>query len=74
MKIKIELECECGNKLYIPLKRTINKLVESGRIYEDYSSITDSFNGNESFSVKQTVPEEVTFTCKVCGTSHELST
>ena len=71
MKFALTIECPCGIKETIPLKRT---LVEyDGKTYEDYSSITESFEKAESFTAEQSYPDVVIITCK-CEKTHELST
>lgn len=71
MKMKLMIECDCGATDIITLKRTTNSH-EDGRVYEDYSSITDGMEGNAKFSGKAH-PEDVYVTCKNCGNHHELS-
>ena len=74
MKISVTVECECGNYDSLVAKRTTNSIPDTGRIYEDYSSITDSYFKNKFFSVEQSQPDEVTITCKECERNHVLTT
>lgn len=73
MQYSLYINCEnCGNQTYIDLK---NVFVEhEGKVYEDYSSITDSFKDNEEFIVKQHHPDTIDVTCMDCGQEHELTT
>ncbi|PLS19518.1 hypothetical protein CVD28_03630 [Bacillus sp. M6-12] len=72
MKMKLTIECDCGTTDTITLKRTTNSH-EDGRVYEDYSSISDGLEGTLKFSGK-VYPEGVYVTCLDCGKQHDLST
>lgn len=70
MNLSLTITCtECNNKKSYELKRTINK--NGDRVYEDYSSITDTIH-DESFTSKAH-PEEATIICENCGHTHDLS-
>jgi hypothetical protein len=70
MKIQIAIECDCGITGTINPKRTTHAH-EDGRVYEDYSSISDGVNEDSPFKVKDQ-PDGVYIICKSCGKSHDL--
>lgn len=74
MKISMTVECECGNYDSLVVKRTTNEIPDTGRVYEDYSSITDSKFKNGLFTSGQSQPDEITITCNECGKNHILTT
>lgn len=73
MKMSITLECDCGNKDTIILKRVINKIPDTGRVYEDYSMITESDFKDRTFAMEKSQPDDVTIVCQKCGHTQELS-
>lgn len=73
MKMSILVECECGNADSMELKRIVNEIPDTGRIYEDYLTITESDFTNGLFTANQSQPDEVTLTCQKCGIKQELS-
>lgn len=74
MKFSLTVECKCGNYDNMVLKRTTNRIPDTGRIYEDYSSLTDSEFKNGFFSTRQIQENEVIVKCNECDLEHTLST
>ena len=70
MKITITVECPCGRKATADAKRHIQE--NEGRVFEDYSVISDGFEGNPDFKMKQYHPDVLDIQC-ACGIEHELS-
>lgn len=70
MKYTLIIECDCGNVESVTLTRT--KHENEGRIYEDYSSLSESFEGNVKFKIKPSSPDELLVICKECGNKHNL--
>lgn len=71
MRITFHIECDCGKTCSFVAKRTVEKF--EGKVYEDYSSITDGIkeNSDEKFSAT-TSPDTVHVTCNNCKKKHEL--
>lgn len=69
--MKLLIECDCGITDIITLNRTTNSH-ENGRVYEDYTSISESLENHPHFKGKAQ-PEGVFLTCKGCHKNHELS-
>lgn len=72
MKMSIMVACECGHVDSMKLKRIVNKIPDTGRVYEDYLTITDSDFENGLFATNQSQPDEVSIICK-CWKIQELS-
>jgi hypothetical protein len=72
MKFELKITCECGENVTVPLLRTTHAH-EDGRVYEDYTSISDSLEENEYFKGK-VQPDGVFVICQSCKKGHELST
>ena len=72
MKFSLTIVCECGQETLIPLKMT-SHAHEDGRVYEEYTSISDSLEDNLAFDGK-VHPEGVFVICKSCKKTHDLST
>lgn len=72
MNFSMTITCDCGETTLIPLKKTTHTH-EDGRVYEEYTSISDSLEGNVAFEGK-VHPEGVFVICKNCKTTHDLST
>lgn len=59
MKIQMLLECECGNRETVSLKRTTD-----GRY--SYLEVSESLEKSTRFKAKQTSPDETRITCLQC--------
>ena len=69
MKITVTIECECGETHSAVAKRTTN--TNQGKVYEDYSCISEGFEDNPDVDFHQSYPDGIDITCK-CGRTHEL--
>jgi hypothetical protein len=75
MNLKLVITCDCGSHDILDLKKTLE--VYEGKIYEDYSSITNAkFSNNKLFKVSQSQPDTVYIECLnvTCKKVHELIT
>lgn len=70
MKITIGITCDCGQTEMVVAKRTVNK--NEGRVYEDFSSIEDGFEGSTLFKVSQSNPDEQDVLCLNCRKRHTI--
>lgn len=73
MKMSIRVVCECENADSMQLKRIVNEIPDTGSIYEDYLTITESDFANGLFATKQSQPDEVSIICQKCGETQVLS-
>lgn len=72
MKFRLSIECECGQITTITPKRIT--LQDGEKVVEDYTSITDGMENNPFFKATQSNEDIMTFTCKGCGKTHDLTT
>lgn len=72
MKFKLSVECECGQIATFTPKRTTYK--DEDKVVEDYTSITDGVGINPFFNATQSHEDVISFTCKGCGKTHDLTT
>ena len=70
MNITIGITCGCGQTETVVAKRTVNK--NEGRVYEDFSSIEEGFEGSTLFKVTQSHPDEQDVLCLNCGEKHAI--
>lgn len=64
MKMSVKITCDCGNQTEKELVRITNK--NNGKVYEDYLSFEDSFEGDSQFNIHQSSPDETRITCLEC--------
>ncbi|MGE7461114.1 hypothetical protein ACQKKO_03440 [Alkalihalobacillus sp. NPDC127517] len=72
MKVEIKITCDCGNELATELKRTFQEY--EGKVYEDYSEISESINDALDSFKASTNPDTVYVTCMKCEKRHEIIT
>ncbi|WP_025911965.1 hypothetical protein [Priestia flexa] len=72
MEFKLTVTCDCGKRDELILKRTTN--IYEGKVYEDFSSITDGKFKEDLFITQQNSPDEVVIECTSCGKEHNLTT
>ena len=65
MKMSVKITCDCGNQTEKELVRITNE--SNGKVYEDYLSFEDSFEGDTKFNINQSHPDEARITCLNCN-------
>lgn len=72
MQFTLKVRCTCGTQDTIVPKRTREEF--EGKVYEDFTSITDGVSEKNKFSMNQYCEDVINVTCKGCGKTHELIT
>lgn len=72
MRFWLRINCDsCGYANEYQLNRETNKH-EDGRVYEDFTSISDSLNKKGGLFNAKVQPEGNRITCGNCGNKHDL--
>jgi hypothetical protein len=70
MKLKIEIQCECGNHDTVEIKK--GKEFRQYDIFTEEFTIQDSINESEKFRSNQTWVESFHISCNKCNEKIEL--
>jgi len=75
MKFILKISCEnCGMTSEYELKRTASKHSDTGVVYEDYASISDTINESKNDFSAHEFPDGTTITCGNCSCRYDLTT